>query len=230
MNANNTRTKRLRDMLALEERRERLQKDLANVMDLMSSLKDSFFHDVVPRATAAVSRVTSPPPPRGRRRGRTPRGALKGRIMAALEEAGAAGVYVKDLAAELATKPVNIHSWFHSTSKRNPSIKKISGGHYRLAGRGSAGKAPRRQVAGKSSPAKSATRRKRGATPQGRRGELSAQIIGQLESAGKGGVNVRTIAEKIGAKNKNIYIWFATTGKKNRAIKKIGPATYRIVR
>ena len=229
MNANNTRTKRLRDMLALEERRERLQKDLANVVDLMSSLKDSFFHDVVPRAAAAVSRVTNPPPTRGRRGGRTPRGALKERIMEALEEAGAAGVYVKDLAAELATKPVNIHSWFHSTSKRNPSIKKISGGHYRLARTGGGRRAARRPAARTSSPAKSVTRRKRGAT-QGRRGELSAQIIGQLESAGKGGVNVRTIAEKIGAKNKNIYIWFATTGKKNRAIKKVGPATYRLVR
>lgn len=148
--------------------------------------------------------------------------------MAALEKAGAAGIYVKDLAAELATKPVNIHSWFHSTSKRNPAIKKIAGGHYRLA-KSASTKASLGTKGRKSAGTKSATRSRRVGS-QSRRGELSAQIIGQLQSAGKDGVTVRTIAEKIGAKNKNIYIWFATTGKKNRAIKKVGPATYRLVR
>jgi len=219
-------------MLALEERRERLQKDLGNVVDLISSLKDSFFRDVVPRASAAISRATMPSPARGRRRGRTPRGALKEQIMNALERAGAAGVYVKDLADELATKPVNIHSWFHSTTKRNPAIKKISGGHYRLASKGSkrsTAKTSRASAARKSSGAKSTHRRKKGGA-QGPRGALSAKIIRQLESAGKGGITVRTIAERIGAKNKNIYIWFATTGKKNSAIKKVGPATYRMTR
>jgi uncharacterized protein YjcR len=54
--------------------------------------------------------------------------------MAALTAAGAAGVQVKELAEAIGTKAVNIHSWFHSTIKRNPEIKKISGGHYRLHG------------------------------------------------------------------------------------------------
>jgi hypothetical protein len=217
-------------MLALEERRERLQKDLTNVMGLISSLKDSFFQEVVPRASAVLSRATLAPSARNRRgRRRTPRGALKEQIMTALEQAGAAGVYVKDLAADLATKPVNIHSWFHSTTKRNPAIKKISGGHYRLVQKGSPAKGARTIGRRSSSTPRSTTGlQKNGA--QGPRGALSAKILRQLESAGKEGVTVRAIAQRIGAKKKNIYIWFATTGKKNRAIKKVGPATYRLVR
>jgi hypothetical protein len=231
-------------MLALEERRQRLQTDLANVMGLLSSLKDSFFEDVVPRASAVISRATTPPPSRpSQRRRRTPRGALKEQIMTALERAGAAGVYVKDLATELAIKPVNIHSWFHSTTKRNPAIRKISGGHYRLVSKGgSAPKTSRASSGRKKTPVTSSIssgnnnnnkkidRRKKGGTSQGPRGALSAKILRQLESAGKNGVTVRAIAERIGAKNKNIYIWFATTGKKNSAIKKVGPATYRLAR
>ncbi|HEX5177405.1 MAG TPA: hypothetical protein VFV83_10270 [Chthoniobacteraceae bacterium] len=159
--------------------------------------------------------------------------------MTALERAGAAGVYVKDLATELAIKPVNIHSWFHSTTKRNPAIRKISGGHYRLVTKGgSAAKTARTTVGRKNARVTSTSstnnrnvgRRKKGGASQGPRGALSAKILRQLESAGKNGITVRAIAERIGAKNKNIYIWFATTGKKNSAIKKVGPATYRLAR
>jgi hypothetical protein len=54
--------------------------------------------------------------------------------------------------------------------------------------------------------------------------------MAELENAGSEGITVRDIAEKLGANYKNIYILFATTGKKNSQVKKVGPAQYRLAR
>jgi phosphatidylserine/phosphatidylglycerophosphate/cardiolipin synthase-like enzyme len=224
MKANNPRIERLREMLALEERRARLHIDLAGVIAQMSALKDQLFEGVNVRVGAITRQVSGTTRAGSGRKAR--RGALKEKIMAALEAAGTAGVRVKDLAAELATKPVNIHSWFHSTSKRNPAIRKLSGGHYRLDSKGSA--SPQ-----SSSPQRTTSaggrkgRKQRGG--QSKRGELSSRIIKELQASGARGITVRNLADKLGAKYKNIYIWFATTGKKNKNIKKMGPATYKLV-
>jgi phosphatidylserine/phosphatidylglycerophosphate/cardiolipin synthase-like enzyme len=148
--------------------------------------------------------------------------------MAALEAAGDAGVRVKELAQAIGTKPVNIHSWFHSSMKRYPAIKKIQGGHYRLQGNLGDGKSA--SGGGRKAPTAKASK----TTPRGKgkgpskRGQLSARILSELESAGSQGINVRELADKLGANYKNIYIWFATTGKKNSSIKKVGPAQYRL--
>ena len=145
--------------------------------------------------------------------------------MAALESAGNAGVRVKDLAAALGTKAVNVHSWFHSTIKRNPAIKKLSGGHYRLEGGAGASPASTPGGTASSSSSRPKTGRKLGPQP---RGALSARIHAELQRAGENGITVKNLASKLGANHKNIYIWFATTGKKNRNIKKVAPATYRL--
>lgn len=138
--------------------------------------------------------------------------------MAALEAAGAAGVRVKDLAVAMKTKPVNIHSWFHSNLNRIPSIKKITGGHYSLTG---GGNAPAAATNGARVP--KAGKRGKGV----KRGALSAKILDYLKSAGSGGLKIRELAGKLGANYKNIYVWFATTGKKH-GVKRIAPATYRL--
>lgn len=157
--------------------------------------------------------------------------------MSALEAAGAAGVRVVELAKRLGTKPVNIHSWFHANTKRYSEIKKIKGGHYRLAG-----------MLRSSGPASAEALPKRGpgrprgsgnqtgaAKPAGklggrsvRRGGLSEQVVAELQQAGPRGVSVREIAEAIGTHPRNIYVWFATSGKKNTRIKKLAPAQYRL--
>ena len=246
MKANNPQIERLRKMVALEEKRARLHLDLAGVIEQMAALKDRLFDDISTRMSAAT-RPASTPSGRGARRGKARRGALKEKIMAALEAAGSAGVHVKDIAAELATKPVNIHSWFHSTSKRNPAIRKISGGHYRLETRGGAptpagaqqrsGASARVSSRGATSKTSSTRKRspgKRGAARSGgrrgpsKRGQLSARIMRELEAAGSKGITVRDLSNKVGAKYKNVYIWFATTGKKNAKIKKVAPATFRL--
>lgn len=173
------------------------------------------------------------------RKARMKRGALKDKIMTALHAAGDAGIRVTELAKEFAMNPVNIHSWFHSALDRHPEIKKIQGGHYRLQGGGSRPSAASKngngtgaRSASTQKPGKAAQASKgagRGAGQSGnRRGELSARILSELQSAGAKGINVRELASKMGAPYKNIYIWFATTGKKNKSVKKLGPAHYKL--
>ena len=219
MSLANSRVQSLKEMLVLQEKRTALQGQLDAIDQRMSALKDSIF-------SGSPMNVSSPgiASPKGKKPGRPPgrKGAARGThretIMAALEVAGAAGVRVKDLAAAMKTKAVNIHSWFHSNLKRIPSIQKITGGHYRLAD-GAKSPAP----APKAAPAAKAGKRGKG----GKRGALSAAILDHLKSAGAGGIKIADLATKLGAKYKNVYIWFATTGKKH-GIKRIAPATYRL--
>jgi hypothetical protein len=230
MKLSNPRIERLKQMMSLEEKRVALQEELNQVVQQMTELKDALFSESAPAGTTSVTSA-----PAGRKAGRvaksTPRGALKDRIVAALEAAGNGGVRVKELAVALGTKPVNVHSWFHSSMKRYPAIKKIEGGHYRLEGSFDDKRSKRGRAAGKavSKPATKATRT-RGKGKQSKRGELSARIMSELEAAGSSGITVREIADKLGANYKNIYIWFATTGKKNSSVKKIGPAQYKLGR
>jgi hypothetical protein len=214
----NPRIQSLREMLGLEERRSKLQSELDALEERIAGLKGAIFSG---NQAAGAIRPSNQRVPSGAKatRKRTPRGLLKNKIMSALEAAGSAGVRVKDLAAALGTKAVNVHSWFHSNVKRNPSIKKISGGHYSVSVNGSskASTAKSKQSGKSKAPAK-----------HGKRGAFSAKILGQLKAAGPGGITVRDLADKLGAKYKNVYIWFATTGKKNRGVKKLGPAHYKL--
>ena len=60
-------------------------------------------------------------------------GGLGAKVLKALEAAGDAGVKVADLAKSLKIKGVNLHVWFATTGKKNPAIKKVGKGHYKLA-------------------------------------------------------------------------------------------------
>jgi hypothetical protein len=230
MKLSNPRIERLKQMMSLEEKRVALQEELNQVVEQMTELKDALFSESAPTSSAATT--YTPAARKGAKGAKsTPRGALKDRIVAALQAAGNGGVRVKELAVALGTKPVNVHSWFHSSMKRYPAIKKIEGGHYRLEG--SIGDKPgkRGRAAGKAAPKTAANAtRTRGKGKQSKRGELSARIMSELEAAGSSGITVREIADKLGANYKNIYIWFATTGKKNSSVKKIGPAQYKLGR
>jgi hypothetical protein len=203
-------------MLSLEQRRSDLQRELDSLVLQLDSLKKSLFDGDAPIARSATA---SAPRSRGGARKGGKRGALKEKIVAALESAGSLGVKVKDLAEALGTKPVNIHSWFHSALKRDKSITKHSGGHYRIASSSAAPKAP-----AKSTPQSTAGKKR---VKGSKRGQLSASILEELKAAGKGGITVADLAKKLGANYKNIYIWFATTGKKH-PVKKIAPATYSL--
>ena len=60
------------------------------------------------------------------------------------------------------------------------------------------------------------------------RGELRAQIIQQLQTAGDGGVNVHAIAARLGMKAVNIHSWFHTALKRFPQIRKSGPSHYHL--
>jgi len=41
-------------------------------------------------------------------------------------------------------------------------------------------------------------------------------------------IKVSDLAEKLRVKGTNLHVWFGTTGKKNKAIKKVGKGHYRL--
>ncbi len=211
---------RLNAMLALEEKRAALQRELDSIQDQLSTLQSRILDGASAPVSASAQSVVRAKP--GRRK-RIKRGALSESILAALASAGAAGIRVKDLAAALGAKGTNIHSWFQSTAKRHP-VKKLSAGLYRLEGQLAATAPKIAEAVGVKVKAKPG--RKKGGS--GRRGALAEKIVAALETAGSPGISVKELAEKVGSEYKNVSIWFATTGKKNTKIKKVGPARYKL--
>lgn len=212
----NSQIEYLKQMMVLEEKRLGLQSELDSISKQLSLLKDRLLDETGGAATPAAKMTAASRKIVRRQK----RGLLKDKVMAALEAAGGVGVKVKELAAAIGTKPVNVHSWFHSALKRNEPIEKITGGHYRLGSKGAAAAAKL---------TKAGVPVAKGKAQRGpKRGYLTAQILDALKAAGTGGITVADLSTKLGAKYKNIYIWFATTGKKNPAVKKLGPARYKL--
>lgn len=86
-------------------------------------------------------------------------------------------------------------------------------------------KAPKPAKKAKAPKAPKAAAPKAAKTP-GRRGALKGQILELLASAGPEGASVKDISTKLGVKNQNVHVWFATTGKKLPGISKVGEARY----
>jgi hypothetical protein len=215
MTTNSTQVDRLKQMLSLEQRRSDLQQQLDSLVQQLENLKKALLGDSSP-----VAKATSPtaaPAAKGKGK-RSKRGVLKEKITAALESAGSLGVKVKDLAEAIGTKPVNIHSWFHSALKRDSAITKVRGGHYRLSSSSAGAKA---------APVTKAVKPGKKKGKGTKRGQLTADILGALKTVGSKGITVADLSKKLGANYKNIYIWFATTGKKH-PVKKLAPATYAL--
>ncbi len=98
------------------------------------------------------------------------------------------------------------------------ALSQIEGGQSRPA---SAARKPARPAA--AAPA-AAPRGRRSAG--NRRGAVKEKIIASLKGVGKEGLAVKDLAQKVGTKYGNISVWFQTTGKKVKEIKKVGPARY----
>ncbi len=60
------------------------------------------------------------------------------------------------------------------------------------------------------------------------RGQLKEGIINALSNAGKEGLKVKELAERLNTTTGNIHAFFFTTGKKMKGIKKIGPGQYAL--
>jgi len=55
---------------------------------------------------------------------------------------------------------------------------------------------------------------------------LKDLIVGALKTAGKSGATVKDLAVKLGKSYGNISVWFHTTGKGIKEIKKVGPGKF----
>jgi len=226
----------LKRMIVLEERRANLQGELAQVDSQLESLRGRLGSgSPISTSRAASSRAESTQAARAtstgrKRRAKAGRGELKSKIFSALEKAGSSGIKVMDLARSLGSKPANIYAWFHAAVKRYPTIKKVGNAQYRLAGSAPAAKssASIRKVG---RPAKAAPKSKgpgKGRRRSGRRGALREKIVAALRQAGSSGVRIKDLAKNLNVPNRNLQVWFATTGKKTPGVKKIAPGTFKI--
>jgi hypothetical protein len=62
-----------------------------------------------------------------------------------------------------------------------------------------------------------------------RGGRIKEKLLEALKAAGKSGITVKELAEKLGVKPGNVFSWFYTTGKKVSGIKKVGEAKYAYI-
>jgi hypothetical protein len=236
----------LKRMIVLEERRANLQGELAELESRIDSLRSGLISgspSSTPKASKSSGSVKTAAPraattKRGRKAGR---GELKSQIFSALEKAGSTGVKVMDLAKSLGSKPANIYAWFHAAVKRYPSIKKVGNAQYRLHGSAPAAKpaaaekTQKPKGAKRGRPAKSAAKsqaktpaKSGGKRGGGRRGALREKILAAMKQAGSSGVRIKDLANTLGVPNRNLQVWFATTGKKTPGVKKIAPGTFRL--
>lgn len=64
------------------------------------------------------------------------------------------------------------------------------------------------------------------ATGRSGKGELKARIIEHIKAAGKQGISIKELVPKLNSKYANVIVWFQTTGKKVKEIKKMAPGRY----
>jgi hypothetical protein len=62
----------------------------------------------------------------------------------------------------------------------------------------------------------------------GRKGSLKVKVLALLEQAGKDGLHVVDIVKKLKVKDANLRVWFSTTGKKMKGLKKVSPGVYAL--
>jgi hypothetical protein len=129
MDVSNINSNTLRSLLKLTEKRDALVAEIKKIDSEIVSAYAGKAPAPAKRGARKVAVKTSATPPQ-RKKGS--RGALKAKILAALREAGAKGVAVKDLSKKLGVKNQNVHVWFSSTGKKLGTIQKVSAGNYRL--------------------------------------------------------------------------------------------------
>lgn len=215
-----------KEAMSIENERASLQGKLDRLHARLETIKSALFTagaTVAAPAAAKAKPVAAKAAPAGKQP-RAGRGELKQRILEALAAAGKAGIRVRDLAVSIGSKPEALHSWFQFARKNISTIRKAGKGRYRLVGSvtpPAPAAAPKAQAA----PKKARGKKKSSGT---QRGQLSAAVQSALQAAGKEGVRVGDLAKKIGMNPRNLFVWFATTGKKFKAIKKIGPGHYAL--
>lgn len=228
MKKTNIRIARLKEMIALEEKRTALHSHIQAINERLSAIQGELYGASVSRAFQAKEKRALAPKKalKLRRKGR---GQLKGEILEILQATGAQGASVKELAARIGVKAANVHSWFSANMKKIAGLKKVGEARYALNGAkgvfGKPAKALKKQKAVKEP---KVAKKAKGAKSRAGRGELKEQILAVLKNAGENGVTIKELSEQLKANYKNLYIWFVTTGKRIAGIKKVGPAQYKL--
>ena len=219
-----------KEAMAIEHDRAALQSRLDQLHARLETIQGSLFSIGANTAAQASVKIKSGAaafrPASAGKKPRAGRGELKQRILDALAAAGNAGIRVRDLAVSIGSKPESLHSWFQFARKSIKAIRTAGTGRSRLVGALPV-QAPAPADAAKSTtiakPAKAARK-----SSGKQRGHLSVAVQDALKAAGKDGIRVRDLAKTLGINPRNLFVWFSTTGKKFKAIKKVAPGHYRL--
>jgi len=211
MTTSNSRIDLLKEAMSIETERAALQLKLDGMLVRLKEISDSLF-------AGGMGAVTVPSPVKVHRGPLA--GSLKDRILKALEAAGAEGMRVKDLAVVVNSKQATLHSWFQFARKSVPEVRKLGPGRYGVIGSGAG-----RRIASVVNVA-AATGDGPAFAKLNKRGELAESVLNELRAADGKGVAVSDMARKFDVKPRNLFVWFSTTAKKYKGIKKVGPGLY----
>jgi len=208
-------SKSLRRILTLTERKDELIKLVAELETEISKVLSGVAAPIVKVAKAAKSapaRKSRKP----RSSGKAKSGGLKEKILSVLENAGAEGLKIKEIAAKVGAPAANVSVWFSTTGKK--LTQKLEPGRYAVKGTKPA-------VVVKEKPAKVVA-----AKPVKKAGKkmppLKERIVSLLETAGPKGMRVRDIAARLSLPAASISVWISTTGKK--LLNKVEPGVYSV--
>jgi transposase-like protein len=214
----------LKDIQKLLEQRESIQAEIEKINAQLVAYEVGAVASA-PVATRPARAAAAPVRLKAGKGRRAKRGALKARILELVQAAGKGGITVKDLAGKLGLNYNRVYTWFYKTGKSVPALKKVGEAEYAWVGATPAASpaapaTPASEPAAKPAPVRAAR-----AKPA-KRGELKEAVLNLLKTTGKPGMGVKDIAARLGAKPKNIYVWFTSTGKSIKEIKRVGPAKY----
>jgi hypothetical protein len=120
----------LRQLVKLSERKEALMAQIQDIDREMVRVQSKFG---VPSRNPALQAPVTVSRSRARiRAARAKRGALKQKIVRALQAAGRKGATIRELSNKLGVRSANLYVWFSGTGKNVPGLKKIGKAKYRL--------------------------------------------------------------------------------------------------
>jgi hypothetical protein len=148
MSLNNITSAKLKQLIWIVEKRERVREELRDIESTLSSFlspEPANSPPQMPRRTrkpgsaraskrplemkTAKSKAQQAESKSGQRHG-----ALKDSILAALRKADGAGIPIKELSRTLGVKTQNLHVWFSSTGRTVKGVTKVSAGRWAYKG------------------------------------------------------------------------------------------------
>jgi hypothetical protein len=140
MSLNNISSAELRQLIAIVERKERVQEELREIESKLSTyvseptiastrtlrrVRKSRAVRASKQVKAAKAKLQQADSKSGKRHG-----ALRDSILAALQKTDGAGIPIKELSRTLGVKTQNLHVWFSSTGRKVKGITKVSAGRW----------------------------------------------------------------------------------------------------